>query len=130
MIKLYYTERLKDLREDKDWTQEDVAKYLHLKREQYRRYETGINEIKVSFLIKVCKLYNVSADYVLGFTNELKELPRKWEVKMFNLAIVADQLKNIDMQNIFAKFFIPFVILAFMIVGCIKGISYIWNLIK
>lgn len=77
MIKLYYTERLKDLREDKDWTQEDVAKYLHLKREQYRRYETGINEIKVSFLIKVCKLYNVSADYVLGFTNELKELPRK-----------------------------------------------------
>lgn len=127
---MYYTERLKDLREDKDWTQEDVAKYLHLKREQYRRYETGINEIKVSFLIKVCKLYNVSADYVLGFTNELKELPRKWEVKMFNLAIVADQLKNIDMQNIFAKFFIPFVILAFMIVGCIKGISYIWNLIK
>ena len=44
---------------------------------------------------------------------------------MFNLAIVADQLKNIDMQNIFAKFFIPFVIL-----GCKKGISYIWNLIK
>jgi hypothetical protein len=49
-------------------------------------------------------------------------------MKMFNLAIVADQL--IDMQNIFAKFFIPFVILAFMIVGCKKGISYIWNLIK
>lgn len=38
--------------------------------------------------------------------------------------------KNIDMQNIFAKFFIPFVILAFMILGCKKGISYIWNLIK
>lgn len=51
-------------------------------------------------------------------------------MKMFNLAIVADQLKNIDMQNIFAKFFIPFVILAFMILGCKKEISYIWNLIK
>ncbi len=49
---------------------------------------------------------------------------------MFNLAIVADQLKNIDMQNIFAKFFIPFVILVFMIAGSKKGISYIWNLIK
>lgn len=49
---------------------------------------------------------------------------------MYNLAIVADQLKNIDMQNIFAKFFIPFVILAFMILECKKGISYIWNLIK
>lgn len=49
---------------------------------------------------------------------------------MFNLAIVADQLKNIDMQNIFAKFFIPFVILAFIIAGSKKGISYIWNLMK
>ncbi len=49
---------------------------------------------------------------------------------MFNLAIVADQLKNIDMQNIFAKFFIPFVILVFMIAGCRRGFSFIWNLIK
>ena len=49
---------------------------------------------------------------------------------MFNLAIVADQLKNIDMQNIFSKFFILFVILAFMIAGSKKGISYIWNLMK
>lgn len=55
MIKLYYTQRLKDLKEDNDWTQGEVADYLSLKREQYRRYETGINEIKVSFLIKVCK---------------------------------------------------------------------------
>ena len=77
MIILYYTERLKDLREDNDWTQGQVADYLNLKREQYRRYETGINEIKASFLIKVCKLYNVSADYLLGFTNIKTELPKK-----------------------------------------------------
>lgn len=74
---MYYTERLKDLREDNDWTQRQVADYLNLKREQYRRYETGINEIKASFLIKVCKLYNVSADYLLGFTNIKTELPKK-----------------------------------------------------
>ncbi len=74
---MYYTQRLKDLREDNDWTQGEVADYLSLKREQYRRYETGINEIKVSFLIKVCKLYNVSADYILGFTNTKTELPKK-----------------------------------------------------
>ena len=77
MIKLYYTQRLKDLKEDNDWTQGEVADYLSLKREQYRRYETGINEIKVSFLIKVCKLYNVSADYILGFTNTKTDLPKK-----------------------------------------------------
>lgn len=74
---MYYTQRLKDLREDNDWTQGEVADYLSLKREQYRRYETGINEIKVSFLIKVCKLYNVSADYILGFTNTKTDLPKK-----------------------------------------------------
>lgn len=74
---MYYTQRLKDLREDKDWTQADVARYTNLAREQYRRYETGMNEIKASFLIKICKLYDVSADYVLGFTNEKKKLPKK-----------------------------------------------------
>ena len=74
---MYYTQRLKGLREDKDWTQADVARYTNLAREQYRRYETGMNEIKASFLIKICKLYDVSADYVLGFTNEKKKLPKK-----------------------------------------------------
>ena len=74
---MYYTQRLEDLRKDKDLSQAEVAKKLGLQREQYRRYETGINEIKASFLIKVCKFYNVSSDYVLGFTNTKKELPNK-----------------------------------------------------
>lgn len=72
-----YTQRLKDLREDKDYTQQDVATILGMQREQYRRYENGINEIKASFIIKICKLYNVSADYLLGFTNDFKTLPKK-----------------------------------------------------
>lgn len=71
-----YTQRLEDLRKDKDLTQEQVAEQLELKREQYRRYETGINEIKASFIIKVCKFYNVSADYLLGFTDTYKTLPK------------------------------------------------------
>lgn len=74
---MYYTERLEGLRKDKDWTQEEVAILLGLKREQYRRYETGANEIKASFIIKVCKLYDISADYLLGFTNIPKQLPKK-----------------------------------------------------
>ena len=45
---MYYTERLQQLREDRDLTQEQVANALRMKREQYRRYETGINEIKAS----------------------------------------------------------------------------------
>lgn len=73
---MLYTQRLEDLRKDRDLTQTQVAELLNLPREQYRRYETGINEAKVGFIQKICKLYNVSADYVLGFTNEFKELPK------------------------------------------------------
>lgn len=67
---MYYTERLKELREDNDLTQEQVAKAIGLKREQYRRYETGINEIKASHIIKFAKFYNVSSDYILGLSNK------------------------------------------------------------
>lgn len=67
---MYYTERLKELREDNDLTQEQVAKAVGLKREQYRRYETGINEIKAGHVIRFAKFYNVTTDYLLGLTNE------------------------------------------------------------
>lgn len=75
---MHYTQRLKDLREDKDLTQENLAKKLNMKREQYRRYETGINEIKASHIIMFAKFYNVSADYILGLTNEPTN---KWNIK-------------------------------------------------
>lgn len=67
---MYYTERLKELREDNDLTQEQVAKALGLKREQYRRYETGINEIKASHIIKFSKFYHVTSDYILCLSDE------------------------------------------------------------
>lgn len=74
---MQYTQRLEDLRKDRNLTQEQAANLLELNREQYRRYETGINEIKASFIIKVCKFYNVSSDYLLGLTNTYTELSKK-----------------------------------------------------
>lgn len=71
---MHYTQRLEDLRKDKDLTQAEVAELLNLKREQYRRYEAGVNEIKASFIIKVCKFYNVSSDYLLGLTDNHRPL--------------------------------------------------------
>lgn len=127
---MYTYQRLKDLREDKDLSQTDIAKILDTTQKQYSRWETGEYEIPFHNVIKLAKFYNVTIDFIANITNLPSTLPKKWGMKMFNLAIVADQLKNIDMQNIFAKFFIPFVILAFMIAGSKKGISYIWNLIK
>lgn len=64
-----YLKRLKDLREDHDYTQTYVAKYLNMKQQQYSRYETGEYELPLECLVKLSKLYNVSTDYILNLTN-------------------------------------------------------------
>jgi len=64
-----YFQRLEDLRIDADKTQEEIAQFLNCKREVYRRYEKGINEIPVWAVIKLSQYYNKSADYILGLTN-------------------------------------------------------------
>ena len=61
--------RLKNLREDKDLTQADVAKLLFITQQQYSLYENGYREISVSMLIKLAEYYNVSIDYILGRTD-------------------------------------------------------------
>ena len=62
-------QRLKDLREDKDLMQSDVAKVLGVKQEQYSRYERGVFEIKFNQVIELAKFYDVSIDYIAGLTN-------------------------------------------------------------
>lgn len=63
-------QRIRDLREDSDKTQKQVAKDMHLHLTQYHRYETGESEIPLSFAISLAKYYNVSIDYIAGLTNE------------------------------------------------------------
>ncbi|MBQ9517073.1 MAG: helix-turn-helix transcriptional regulator [Eubacterium sp.] len=65
-----YIKRIKDLREDNDLTQQDVADYLGTSQTMYARYERGANELPIRHLIKLCKLYNVSSDYILGLKNK------------------------------------------------------------
>ena len=64
-----YFKRLKDVREDKNLTQEDIAKILNMKQQQYSRYENGINEIPFEHIIKLAKYYNVSIDYLAELTD-------------------------------------------------------------
>lgn len=66
-----YVEIIRDLREDSDKTQKEVADYLGTTQQVYSRYEKGENEIPVRHIISLCKYYNVSADYILGL-NENK----------------------------------------------------------
>lgn len=69
-----YVRRIRDLREDNDLTQTDVAKVLNTNQKVYSRYETAENEMPVRHIITLCKFYNVSADYILGFTSTPKPL--------------------------------------------------------
>ena len=62
--------RLRDLREDADLTQTQVAKHLGMSQTGYSKYETGENDIPTQVLIKLSKFYNTSVDYLLGLTNE------------------------------------------------------------
>ncbi len=64
-----YIKIIRDLREDSDFTQEYVANYLGTSQTMYARYERGANEIPVRHILKLCELYNVSADYILGLNN-------------------------------------------------------------
>ena len=63
-----YVKRLRDLREDHDLTQEDVAHILGTSQTMYARYERVANELPIRHLLKLCKLYNVSSDYILGIS--------------------------------------------------------------
>lgn len=61
-----YIKRIRDLREDNDLTQKQIAEVLGTSQTMYARYERGANEIPVHHLIKLCDYYDVSADYILG----------------------------------------------------------------
>ena len=66
-----FNEILRELREDNDYKQETVALELKITRQQYQLYESGKRQFKVEHIIKLCKFYNVSSDYVLGLPENL-----------------------------------------------------------
>ncbi|MBQ7860984.1 MAG: helix-turn-helix transcriptional regulator [Clostridia bacterium] len=64
-----YYKRIRDLREDSDMTQQQVADYLKMKQPQYNRYEKGYRDIPSDVLIALADLYNTSTDYILERTD-------------------------------------------------------------
>ena len=64
--------RLRDLREDRDMNQTQIAKYLDMSQTGYSKYETGENDIPTAILIKLARFYNTSIDYLLGETDNPK----------------------------------------------------------
>ena len=67
-----YRDRLRAIREDRDLTQEQLGEIIQKSRQGYNYIETGRAELKIDDLVKLCRFYDLSADYITGLTNEPK----------------------------------------------------------
>ena len=72
-----YRTRIKDLREDNDKTQQQIADYLGTSQTMYARYERGANEMPLRHLIRVAEYYNVDMNYLCGLSNIKNPYPRR-----------------------------------------------------
>lgn len=72
-----YLRRLRDLREDLDLKQSDIAKILKITRQQYGLYEIGKRDLPIEFLKALSQFYNVSSDYILELTNISEPINKK-----------------------------------------------------
>ena len=69
--------RIKDLREDNDYTQEEIAQLLNCKQNTYQQYESEKRQIPIDSLKKLAEFYKTSLDYLTCFTDEIKPYPRR-----------------------------------------------------
>ncbi len=67
-----YRERIRNVREDNDLTQAEMGKILNKSQQGYNHIEAGRAELKIEDLVKLCKFYDLSADYLIGLTNKKK----------------------------------------------------------
>lgn len=71
---MYFYQRLRDMREDADMNQNDVAALLNTSQQQYSRWESGEHELPMHHFVTLAKHYNVSLDYLAGLTDTPKKL--------------------------------------------------------
>ena len=72
-----YVDRIRELREDRDLKQKDVAEILNTTQQVYSRYENGTNEMPLRHIITLAHFYEVSCDYILGETDMIKRYEKK-----------------------------------------------------
>ena len=70
-----YRNRLRNIREDRDYTQAEIGKIINKSQQGYNHIEAGRAELKIEDLIKLCKFYNLSADYIIG----LSDIPKPYK---------------------------------------------------
>ena len=72
-----YRERLRNIREDRDLTQAEIGKLLDKSQQGYNHIEAGRAELKIEDLIKLCRYYDLSADYMIGLIDQPKSYQRE-----------------------------------------------------
>ena len=82
---MQYIRRIRDLREDADLTQQQVASVLGTSQTMYARYERGANEMPIHHLLTLCGFYNVSADFLLGVSIDKKRKQGSPDKSYFDL---------------------------------------------
>ena len=68
--------RLREIREDRDYSQRDIARVLHVPQQNYSRYELRIVRMPIEKYVILAKFYRVSVDYLIGLTDEIKPYPK------------------------------------------------------
>lgn len=71
-----YRTRIRNIREDRDYTQSEIGKLLQKSQQGYNHIEAGRAELKIEDLIRLCKFYNLSADYMIGLTDDPREISK------------------------------------------------------
>ena len=73
---MQYAQKIRELREDKDLYQKEIAKLLNISQQYYSEYENGKRPLPIEHLIKLCIFYGISSDYILGLPKGLKYIER------------------------------------------------------
>ena len=97
-MKPYY-EIIRDLQEDHDLRQAQIARLLKTTQQVYSRYEKGQNEIPLRHLITLAKFYNVSLDYIAGLTSEKKKIEYKIKSQPNRLAFILYSICKKEQQG-------------------------------
>lgn len=95
---MYYYQRLKDIREDTEKTQSDIAEILNISQQHYSKYEKGERELPMHHFITLARYYNISLDYLAGLTDKPRTLDGKpYNVK--NMTQINGNNNKINIKN-------------------------------
>lgn len=88
--------KIKDLREDKDLLQKDIAKKLNIKRTSYAAWENGERIIPLKHLNTLCNFYNVNMDYIVGLKNKIKKTKKNYQLDKIKIGQRIKEIRNIN----------------------------------